>query len=188
MAICASLLASSMLLYGSGEFAKQAQDNRRSAQNQLENARSHLSAARDDQKNMTAYAGEYGALLENRIIGDDQRLDWMEGMEKIRRQNLVMNFRYSIAPQKHHSMQPSIDSGNFDVRYSEMKLQLELLHEAQLLDFFAALRSQIKGWYQLDGCTLRRTGAGDVDEPRTTARLKAECSGGWVTLKNRKEK
>jgi hypothetical protein len=62
-----------------------------------------------------------------------------------------------------------------------MKLQFDLLHEAQLLDFLAALRSRINGWYQLEGCMLRRA----ADENAETARITAECSGGWITLKNR---
>lgn len=185
LAICASVLASTMVLYSSGEYVRQTQKNQHSAQQQLNNARNRLSAAHDDQQNMAAYADEYGVLIGRRIIGDDQRLDWMEGMEKIRQQNLVMDFRYSIAPQKTYPIKPSMDDSNFDIRYSEMKLQFELLHEAQLLDFFAALRSQIKGRYQLEGCTLQRAGADDADERHATARLKAECGGGWITLKNR---
>ena len=105
-------------------------------------------------------------------------------MEKLRRQNLVTDFRYSIAPQRIYAPQPPISSGNFDIHFSGMKLQFDLLHEAQLVNFFAALRSQIKGRYQLEGCALQRVG--DANTPASiSAHLKAECSGGWITLKNR---
>src|SRR3990167_6490689 len=127
---------------------------------------------------MAIYADEYGALIEQKIIGDDQRLDWIEGLEKIRLKNLVTDFRYNIAPQKIYASQPPIDSGNFDIRYSEMKLQFDLLHEAQLLNFFAALRTNIKGWYQLEGCTLQRTG--NENGQTAATQIKAECSGGWI--------
>lgn len=188
LAICASLLVSAIALYSSGHYADKAQKERRNAQNILNDARNHLAAILQDRENMDIYASEYGALIENEIIGDDQRLDWMEGLEKIRRQNLVASFSYAIAPQKIYTPQPPIDSGNFDIRYSEMKLQIDLLHEEQLPDFFNALRSQIKGWYQLEGCTLQRSTTinEDIDSITTaTAYIKAECSGGWITLKNR---
>lgn len=181
LAICASALFSAIVLYSSGEYAQQAQKDLRSAQNQLNDARNQLSAANGDQKNMAAYAGEYGTLLDLKVIGDEQRLDWMEGLGKIREQYLVTDFRYTIAPQKIYVAKPPIASGNFDIRYSEMKLQFELLHEAQLLDFFAALRTQIKGWYQLESCTMQRAAASE----NAAAQIKAECSGGWITLKNR---
>jgi len=183
LAVCASAIISAVILYSSGKYAESTQNDRHSAQTMLNDARNRLTTARQDQENMAIYADEYGALIEQKIIGDDQRLDWMEGLEKIRLKNLVADFRYNIAPQKIYASQPPIDSGNFDVHYSEMKLQFDLLHEAQLLNFFDALRTDIKGWYQLEGCTLQRTGS---DNEQTTAtRLKAECSGGWITLKNR---
>lgn len=187
--ICAFTLISAIVLYSSGKYAESTQKDRHSAQTMLNDARNHLITARQDQENMAIYAGEYGALIEQKIIGDDQRLDWIEGLEKIRQKNLVTDFRYNIAPQKIYAPQPPINSGNFDIHYSEMKLQFDLLHEMQLLNFFDTLRTDVKGWYQLEGCTLQRTststGTGNKDEQTTATRLKAECSGGWITLKNR---
>lgn len=187
LAIVASLLASATALYISGEYAQKTQKDLRTAQSQLNDARNRLNTAIEDQKNMAIYADEYGALLEQKTIGDDRRLDWMEGLEKIRQQNLVIDFRYNIGPQKIYAPQPAIDGGNYEMHYSEMKLQLDLLHEGQLLDFFNALRKQIKGNYQIEGCTLERAAASDRDDTAATVatHVKAECNGGWVTLKNR---
>ena len=186
LTICASAFVSTVILYISGGYAESARIDRRNAQTLLNEARNHLAMARQDQENMANYAGEYSILIEQKIIGDDQRLDWMEGLEKIRLKNPVTDFRYHIAPQKIYASQLPIDSGNFDIRYSEMKLQFDLLHEAQLLDFLDALRADIKGWYLLEGCTMQR--AGGEDGQTTATRLKAECSGGWITLKNRSAK
>lgn len=185
LAFCASSLISAVILYSSGEYAESTRNDRRTAQNMLNDARNHLATALQDQENMAIYAGEYGALIEQKIIGDDQRLDWMEGLERIRQKNLVTDFRYNIAPQRTYASQPPIDSGNFDIRYSEMKLQFDLLHEGQLLDFFTALHTDIKGRYQLEGCTLQRTGTDSAAPQAVMTRLKVECSGGWITLKDR---
>jgi hypothetical protein len=184
LAMCASIAVSAIALYSSGQYAEKTRGGLHSALTMLDDVHNRLKAALEDQKNMAIYSDEYGTLSENKIIGDDQRLDWMEGMEKLHRQNLVTDFRYSITPQKKYASPLPIDNGNFDVNYSEMKLQFDLLHEGQLLNFFTALRSQIKGYYQLESCTLKR-----VDNENTAAaastHLKAECDGGWITLKNR---
>lgn len=187
LAICVSSLVSAIALYSSGGYAEKSLSQWRNAQAKLNDARSRLSAAHQDRQNMDTYAIEYGALIDNKIIGDDQRLDWIEGLEKIRQQNLVTDFSYAIAPQKIYTPQPPVDSGNFDIRYSEMKLQIDLLHEEQLADFFKALGSLVKGWYQLEGCTLQRTSQVDVEDANSTAtaHIRAECSGGWITLRNR---
>ncbi|MCR4303499.1 MAG: hypothetical protein NUV63_04620 [Gallionella sp.] len=184
VAICASVAISAAVLYSSGKYAEKTQKDLRNSQNMLGDARNRLAAAHEDQKNMSIYADEYGALIDRKIIGDDQRLDWMEGLEKLHRQNLVTDFRYSIAPQTNYAPQPPIDSGNFNIHYSGMKLQFDLLHEAQLVNFFDALHSQIKGHYQLENCAMQRIA--DVSSASAAStHLKAECNGGWITLKNR---
>jgi hypothetical protein len=155
------------------------------AQVASDNARRHLSAAHEDQENMAIYADEYAKLMARGVFGDEQRLDWIEGLEKLRKQHLVTDFKYNIAPQKNYAPQPAISTLNFDLRYSEMRLSFDLLHEAQLLDFLRALRQQNTGWYQLDSCTLKRSEGAD---PLAQANLKAECTGGWITLKNRNAK
>jgi hypothetical protein len=184
-AICASALLSGGVLYGSNQYAEHQQNNLRTAQGQMNDARKRLTAARQDQESLSVYAIEYGQLENQNIIGDDHRLDWMEGLEKLRNQNLAVDFRYNIAPQKNYVPQPAIDSGNFDIHYSEMKLQFELLHEGQLLKFFDALHNQIKGRYQLEGCAMQRVASDNGTATSTGAKIKAECSGGWITLKNR---
>ena len=186
-AIGASVLLSGAILYTSIKYADYTLKNRRIAQSQMNNARNHLAMARQDRDNLSDYSKEYDKLEANEIIGDDHRLDWMEGLEKLRRQNLVIDFRYNIAPQKNYAPQPALDSGDFVIHYSEMRLQFDLLHEGQLLNFFNELNRKIKGHYQLDGCKLARVaGNGDSDSgPGAGTNIKAECSGGWITLKNR---
>lgn len=185
LALCAAALICTITIVISDEYVARILREQRAAQNQLNDARNHLQAAQEDQQNMVSYAEEYRTLRAFGIIGNDQRLDWMEGLEKLRLQHLVNDFRYSISPQKNYTPQSPINSGNFDIHYSETKLQIELLHEGQLLNFFSALRSQIKGWYQLEGCSLQRISNDEDTGPHSATRIKADCTGGWITLKNR---
>lgn len=185
LAIGAALLISAAILHFSAQYASHALRDKLSAQSQLNDARSRLTSARQDETNMHFYFAEHLALEKQKIIGEDQRLDWVEGLERIRQMNLVSAFRYHIAPQKPYASPSPIDSGNYDIRYSEMKLQFDLLHEAQLLSFFDVLRSQINGWYQLEGCTLQRVTTAQAEVQNSSPKIKAECSGGWITLKNR---
>jgi hypothetical protein len=132
---------------------------------------------------MKIYTVEYSELLKRNIIGDDQRLDWIEGLENIRKQHRVLNFKYSFAPQQPYTLPAPFVSGDFKLNMSDMTLQFELLHEEQLMDFFDTLRADIKGKFILDHCTLERSTA-----PDAMVQLKAECTGGWLTLKSRNTK
>lgn len=154
------------------------------AQSELSQVRNQLSAAQQDRANMDFFMSEYAALAEENIIGNEQRLDWLEGMEKLRHMDTVTSFTYNIGPQKPFVALTPVDSGNFDVNFSEMKLRFELLHEGQLINFFDALRTNIHGWYQLQSCTMQRAATGEIAQSNPT-QLKAECTGGWITLRNR---
>jgi len=186
LAVCASVLISAAILYISNTYIGNSQKDLRSARNMRNDARMRLAAAHEDSDNMSIYSSEYGALIKRKIIGDDQRLDWIDGMERLRQMNLVWDFRYRIAPQKIYAPKPPINSGNFNIRYSEMELQFDLLHEAQLADFFTALPKNAQGWYQLEGCTLQRSATTEENAAMSSgAQLSAKCTGGWITLKNR---
>lgn len=175
-----SLLLSAGMVSYSEDYLEQSQRERSDAQKQLNDARLQLISAQGDQENMSAYSLEYVSLQDQKVIGNEQRLDWIEGMEKLRQQGIVLDFKYTIAPQQGYAPNPALDAGNFQLSRSNMALQIDLLHEDQLLQFNSALRSQLKGWFMLDGCALSRKVAGTEASP-----LKAECTGGWLTMKNR---
>lgn len=185
-ALSAAAIIGSVIFYSSNIYVENAKSEMQKARNESNDARRRLSAAVDDRENMSIYADEYGALSQLNIIGDDRRLDWMEDMESLRRMNLVIDFSYQISPQKIYTPKPPISSGNFEIRYSEMKLHFELLHEVQLVNFFNAMTNDIRGWYQLEGCSMqRKSGKSTDNEMARPPQLTAECSGGWITLKNR---
>lgn len=174
------IAASVSLVIYSDHYLEQAKKDRASAQQRLIDARTQLAAAQGDQENMATYSREFISLQEQKVIGNEQRLDWIEGMEKLRQQGIVLDFKYTIAPQQGYTPSPAVDAGNFQINRSSMNMQLDLLHEEQLIQFVAALHTQLKGWYMLDGCTLSRAIEGTEASP-----LKADCSGGWLTFKNR---
>jgi hypothetical protein len=101
-------------------------------------------------------------------------------LEKLRQQRSVIDFKYNIAPQQSYVPNPPLDAGNFKLSRSGMTLQIDLLHEEQLLQLFTNMRKQMTGWFMLDGCTLTRAG-----DSRDASPVKAECTGGWFTMKNK---
>lgn len=151
------------------------------AQKQLSDARNQLNTAQSDMENMSAYQMEYDALVAQRVIGDEQRLDWLEGLEGLRKQGIVPVFKYNIAPQKAYTPNPPLTAGNFALSMSPVAMQIDLLHEGQLMTFLDALNTRIPGWFILDGCTMAR----NANPDNASIRLRSDCSGGWFTMKNR---
>lgn len=170
----------------SQSFLDSAQQAHHAAETGLRKAQHDLSTATSDQQNMADYTQEYAMLLNRNVIGKEQRLDWIDGLERLRQRNIVLGFKYVISPQQPYQPPEAVDSGNFSLNRSDMTLSFELLHTGQLVRFFKELRTRVKGWYMLDGCSIERL---DNTEPRASAgltpQLRAECTGGWLTLQNR---
>lgn len=181
LAFLIALAVGASAVYLSQNIADSALRSKKSAQQQLTEARNKLNAARDDRDNLSTYAAEYEAWVKHKVIGEENRLDLIEDLEALRKRNRVLEFKYSIAPQAPYTPVPALDSGNFELKQSAMTLQIDLLHEEQLINFFDSVRSGIKGWFILDQCALERTAAG----ADSSAQLKAACSGSWITIKNR---
>ena len=179
---CLLALGGAIALFNySTAFEQQARQQLKQAQSLLNDARNQLANAQSDLANMADYQQEYDALVVQRIIGKEQRLDWIEGLEKLRAQKLVPGFKYTISPQKPYTPNPPQSSGNFALNISPMTLQIELLHEEQLLRFFNAMEAQLQGWFILDHCSLSR----NVPSTPGAAMLAADCAGGWFTMQNR---
>ena len=170
-------LGGSLVLF-SQKYAKDAQLAMRSAKQQQNDARDKLSAAHQDKENMSTYMKEFSAIQKRDVIGDEQRLNLIEGLETLRKRSRVLDFKYAISPQQPYKPLVPLVTGNFDLKLSPMTLKMDLLHEGQMINFFDNLRRDMNGWFILEKCTLERSASAE-------AQLKADCAGGWLTLKNR---
>lgn len=176
-----SILVVAGLSVFSEDYRHSALQAKQAAQEQLNKAREQVATAQNDFENMATYKLEYEALETQKVIGNEQRLDWIEGLEKIRKQGVVLDFKYSVGPQQSYTPNPPLDAGNFTLNLSPMTLQIDLLHEEQLDRLLSAMMTQMEGWFILDHCTISKGG----EQTSGVASLKADCAGGWLTMKNR---
>lgn len=155
-----------------------------SAQVHLEEAKQALRVAQSDQANITRYASAYRSIRERKIIADEQRLSWIEDIKRLERRHHLSDLKYTIAPQ--HPLPHQSGSTNIEVRLSELSLQTNLLHEMRLIDFIRDIHSESAGNFIIERCSLEQVET-DETAPRESisSRLKAECIGGWITLKHR---
>ncbi len=186
LTVLAMLCTGSGAIAISGHMLGRAQAQHDALQAQLQLATRELAIAREDEANLQIYAPEFKQLqLRNVVDGNHPRLGWIEGLDKIYRQRWVLNFRYTLLPQQNYVPPESLAIGPVNASISSMTLNLDLLHEVQLTQFFDALDAEIPGWFMLDHCAVERQAAPENDEyPADAIPLKAECSGGWLSLQN----
>ncbi|MFZ5557922.1 MAG: hypothetical protein ACOZDY_14600 [Pseudomonadota bacterium] len=149
-------------------------------QEQVAQARARLSRIQEERRDLDAYYEEYRQLMERGVIGPEQRLSWIETIDRLRDQRGLFGTRYSIAPQKPFQSDVPLPGGPINLRSSDMTLQLTLLHEGELADFLEALQREARGMYLLRGCRVERV------DPAVTLRyaphLRADCDLTWLSL------
>jgi hypothetical protein len=159
--LLALLAASALALFGQYRM-ESARQELQSAQQRLTAAHHTLAAARDDQLTLPTYAALYRGLQQQQVICDTAP-DFSSFVEAQR--PLTLKLHYVLSPAL---AEPGV--GPFVLMRHPLHLQLELLHEARLLELLDGLRAT--GWFMLDRCTL---------QPDEQA-LHADCTGSWLTL------
>ena len=119
------------------------------------------------------YHRRYKQFDDNGFIGQESRLDWVESLRLSAATLALPSFNYSIEPQLAVTVPAIMSSGGAELRLrvSRTQLELNLLHELDLLRFFDELQRRAPGLLAVDGCTLEHIGdvRGAPGEPNLAA-------------------
>ena len=147
-----------------------------------------LARARDEEQELRDKIVRFQALKDRGYIGPEQRLDWVEAIARIKTARRISKLDFEFAPQR--TVDASIlpggaSAGGFDIMASQMRLQIQVLHEGELLAFLADLRNTVQALLQVRSCAIERI-APSGTQRANNAQLKAECKLEWITLREGK--
>lgn len=127
-----------------------------------------------------AFAPRFLALQRRGLIGEENRLAWIDAIRLSQQQRHLLPLSYEISAQQVLKVPLPLTMGQYQLRGSKMQLHMDLLHEMDLLNFFDDLRQS--GYFAVQDCALKRGGAASAGQ---TASLSADCSLLWLTLGDR---
>ncbi len=178
--LVASLLLSAALVGAGRTLRLKQQDDMTQAQVQRNDANNKLRQAENDKQEIQDYQPRFVTLRERGFFGEERRLDWMEQIQHIRESRKLLPITYEISAQQVFQVGPGVPIGDLELHGSKMKLQMDLLHEGDLLNFLDDLKH--RGFYTVQECKVKRAGA----EPESAhLPLAAECVIYWLTLGER---
>ena len=170
-----------LALYFAFAAMKRAEQARVSIAAQFAEADGKLKQVRDEESEVKQKSIVFNKLQERGIIGDEQRLDWVELLKEIRDKHRLIDLRYEIAPQRMLDGQLGND---FVFFASSMKLELKLLHEEDLTRLLDDLRRQAKALIRVNSCRIERLPATGEQRGGGRANLLADCEIEWLTLRD----
>lgn len=152
-----------------------------------------LARAREEQQELTEKMNRFQALKSHGYIGPERRLDWIDAIARIKAARRISKLDYEFAPQR--QIDPSIlpggaVAGGHEIMSSQMRLNMHLLHEGELLEFLADLTTEVRNTVEaivlVRSCAIERLTQGSTTDRGSKAQLKADCTLEWVTLKEGK--
>lgn len=149
-----------------------------------------LMRARDEEQDIRQKIARFNDLSGRQLIGDEQRLDWLEAIRRIKATRRLYDIQYEIAPQQplDAAIAPGA-SGGYDFLASTMRLQMQLLHEGDLLHFLDDLRRDVHAYLRPRSCVIERLAKIGSDVAPTVAgnapQLRADCVIDWITIRER---
>lgn len=180
-----SLLAASLMMFvGAGlayaafSSTQAAQRDRATAQAERNDIDGKLRRASSEQSEIKEKSERFNTLQARGIIGDEQRLEWVELLKSIRDQRRLLDLQYEFAPQRELDAKPD---GGFAFFASTMKVQIKLLHEEDLTRFLSDLHEQARALVLVKSCNVSRL-PHEAAETSLSAQLLADCQIDWVTL------
>jgi hypothetical protein len=152
------------------------------AQSRLRAARLQTDNLQRDQANFSEYLTSYEALEDKGLFGSEERLAWIEFMNRLSAERRVKSVSYEIGAERPVAL-AGPEGKNVDVLSSVIQLRMGFLHEGDLVHVLQSLRSADTGFYRIDNCAVRRAEASVSSG--VNGNLAAECRLQWIVLRQK---
>ena len=177
-----TIIISSSLVVGSYYF-KEAMKKEFNMHNALfMNISQRYLAIDEEEKQIKTYLPEFVALFNKGVIGEEQRLNWVEVLAEAEASVKLPSLAYTINSQRTYTPAFPVNFGKFQLYASEMSLQLVLLHEGDLLNLFENMNKRAHGIFTVNSCTFIKSGSIIMDNPKA-ANIAVDCNLDWYTIR-----
>lgn len=168
-------------------FAYQYSENQKAAlqmqESALTAARQRYQSAGLEKETIIKYLPQYQALLDKGFIGQERRIEWVEALRAQHKAHKLFDVKYSISQQEVYRPKFLLNLGGFTLNRSIMKLDLDMLHEGDILQLVESMAANNTAPFILRDCEMIRINPNtELMNKQLMANLHAQCELDWLTL------
>lgn len=165
-------------VFASTWYLHDANDSKLQAQQSRDAAYTRFAHVENEKQEIRTFQPQYLVLREKGLIGEENRLNWVDQIRQIQEQRRLPPLSYEIEPQQPVRIDGRMPLGGYLLRGSRMNLHMDLLHEGDLFNFLEELRRL--SYFAVQECSIKRTG-GAQNVPNAP-QMAADCKLTWLTL------
>jgi len=186
MAACVALaLAGAACYFAADDYLQETKKLAATTSAQRAEVQARLASANEEEREIEANLQQYQALAARGIIGEEKRLDWIDTITAIKNERRLFNIGYSIEPQKQLDYPGFAPGGGVNFVVSRVKIEMQLLHEEDLLNFIDDLAKRGSSYLSVRSCNVQRTERGSGGTT-LAPRLRAACVFDLITIRHNK--
>jgi hypothetical protein len=186
VAACVALaLAGVACYFAADDYLQETKTLGVSASAQRAEVQAKLASATEEEREIKANLQQYQALAARGVVGEEKRLDWVDVITAIKNERRLFNISYSIERQRELDYPGFGAGGGVNFMASRVKMEIQLLHEEDLLNFIDDLTKRGKSYLSARSCDVHRA---DRSSGGTTLapRLAAACVFDLITIRHNK--
>jgi hypothetical protein len=182
IALAAALLIGGALVIASLYVEHRKAQTHQQAQSRLRAARLQVENLRRDEENFTAYRNTYQMLAEKGLFGQEERLAWIDYMNRLAARGEVQSVSYEIGTQKALPLNMP-ETKNVEALASRIQLKMGFVHEGDMVRALDSLRRSDAGFYRIDSCAVRRAEGSGAQ--KVEVNLSTDCLLQWIVLRQK---
>lgn len=168
-------------------YKSNANENNARTIGEMRSWRNKIEVANKNNQILVQHEDTFKKLKDKYVIGDENRLSWVEVVQKVADSRRIASVKYNIASQE------LLDKNTLGKKYagidvfkSVMSLEMKFIHEGDLFVMLNALRDEAKGLVAVDKCDVelinKEVNDGIIGQ-NITDNMRAYCELSWYTLK-----
>lgn len=183
-----SIAIASIIVIFSYTWFQSSLEDRNNADKTLKQATSRYYTAINRKHVLEKYESRYNVLKAKGIAGDENRLHWIDIIEKTTKQQKIPYLKYNIEKQqKLNSSSLAAAYPGIDVFRSSMKLHMQLLHEGDLFSILNNIDAKTNGLFDVQNCSITNNNiqAESLLDSATNMNFASICTLNWYTVKKK---
>ena len=186
LAACAALTLAGVACYlAADDYLRETKKLGAAMSAQRAEVQTRLASTNEEEREIRANLQQYQALAARGIVGEEKRLDWIDTITAIKNERRLFGIGYSIEPQKELDYPGFAPGGGVKFVVSRVKIEIQLLHEEDLLNFIDDLAKRGRSYLSVRACDVQRAdrgGGGTTLAPR----LRASCGFDLIPIRHNK--
>ena len=183
-----SILIATIIIVFSSSWHQSSLENRNNTNNSLNQATSRYYTGINRKQVLEKYEDKYKTLVAMGVAADENRLQWIDAIEKATTAHKIPYLKYTLdKQQKLNSSSLSVAYPGIDIFRSSMKLHMQLLHEGDLFLILNTIDTNARGLFDVQSCSLTNNNIQAESLLNSTSNMNfaAICTLNWYTVKKK---